>query len=80
MSVWVDYHSGSTKPNTSEFVLTLCEAILELDPRELPAIRKTIEDWWEVGAESYRRIPWLSEALTLLIEKDRNTEIETLWV
>jgi hypothetical protein len=80
LGVWVDYHSGSTKPNTSEFVLTLCEAILELDARELPAIKKIIEDWWGGGAESYRRLAWLAEAVTLLIEKDRNTEIETLWI
>ena len=80
LSVWIDYHAGSTKPNTSEFVLTLCEAILELDVKQLPLIKTVIEDWWSAGAESHRRLPWLSEALTLLIEKDRNVEIETLWV
>ena len=80
LSVWVNYHAGSTKPNTSEFVLTLCEAILELDVKELPLIKTVIEDWWSAGAESYRRLPWLSEALTLMIEKDRNVEIETLWI
>ena len=80
LSVWTDYHAGSTKPNTSEFVLTLCEAILELDANELSLIKTVIEDWWSAGAESYRRLPWLSEALTLLIEKDRNVEIETLWI
>ena len=80
LSVWIDYHAGSTKPNTSEFVLTLCEAILELDANELRLIKTVIEDWWSAGAESYRRLPWLSEALTLLIEKDRNVEIESLWI
>ena len=80
LSVWIDYHAGSTKPNTSEFILTLCEAILELDVNELSLIKTVIEDWWRTGAESYRRLPWLSEALTLLIEKDRNAELETLWI